>query len=102
MECHIGGGKKPESVFKMEMFGLDIFRVTSTHFKGSGTKLLDQGGLSATRVSVRILTSSRLMALQLDFISQWKENCFNEISNLRKENHCWLLTVVCGFPPNNS
>ena len=100
-------GKEPELVQEVERYQLDIVGLTSTHSKGSGTKLLEKGwtlsfsGVAQgerRRAGVGILTSPRLSAALLEFSPE------NErVASLRlRVAGSKALTVVCAYAPNSS
>ena len=69
-------GKKPELACKVEKIRLDIFGLTSTHGKGSGTSLLERrwtlfhsGGADSERrqAGMAILVDPRLSACAFEF-----------------------------------
>ena len=100
-------GKEPDLVREVERYGLDLVGLTSTHSKGSGTKVLDKGyslffsgvaqGVRA-QAGVGILTSPRLSSCTLEFTPVDKR-----VASLRlRVGGGNTLTVVCAYAPNSS
>ena len=100
-------GKEPELVCEMERYQLDLVGLTSTHSKGSGTKVLDKGwtlffsgvaqGVRA-QAGVGILTSPRLSSATLEFTP-----VDERVASLRlRVGGGKTLTVVCAYAPNSS